>query len=140
MNVRSKIELAVVLGVIATKYWNYQLLYCANCTPSAIILGGITILLAMALVRRSIWLALFFAAAAVKSGLQLGKVFISAPHAHSFTSDLLFTREETVYLVFVFCLLDLCLAWRQPASFSEASVLPMGPPQGWPIMSESFSH
>jgi hypothetical protein len=122
MNVRSKIELVVVIGVMLVKYWNIQSLYCADCTPSAIILGGITLLLAMALVRRSTWLALLLAVGAISSGMQLGKVFLSAPHAHSFTSDLLFTRDETMYLVFALCLLDLCFEWRQSKIFTAAAI------------------
>jgi hypothetical protein len=72
-------------------------------------------------VRRSSWLALILAVGAASSGLKLGKIFLSAPHAHSFMSDLLFTRDETVYLVFVFCLFDLLLEWRRP-DFSESAI------------------
>lgn len=121
MKVRFKIELLVVIGVILTKFWNYQLLECRDCQPSAVILGAVTLLGVLILVRRASWLAVLLAISAVSSGLKLGKVFLSAPHAHSFTSDLLFTRDETVYLVFTLCLLDLLLEWRRP-DFTESAI------------------
>lgn len=117
MKMRSKTELLFVIGVLLVKFWNFQLLYCAYCTPSAIILGGLTILVVMALVRRTAWLAFVIAFDGALSAIRLGNTFFSAPHAHSLTSNLLFIREEAVYLALALCLFDLWLEWQKPEAF-----------------------
>jgi len=117
MKLRYKLELLFVITVLLVKFWNFQLLYCAYCTPSAIILGGLTILLVMALVRRTAWLAFVLGFDGALSALRLGNIFFSAPHAHSLTSNLLFARDEAVYVACAFCLFDLWLEWQKPEAF-----------------------
>ncbi|HEY5078514.1 MAG TPA: hypothetical protein VII43_01650 [Opitutaceae bacterium] len=122
MKARSKIELLAVTGILLKKFWDTQALVCMNCTPSAVIFGGFTVLLILALFQRPAWLAFLLGVIGLASSVSLGKTFCSASHSHSLASDLLFTGAELVYLVFAFCLLDLWFEWRRPEAPSRATV------------------
>ena len=120
MKTRSKIELLVVISLIVAKCWSLQRQFSADGALSVILFGGVALLASAALLRRSTGLAFVVAMGATFSAFSLAREYCFAP-GHSLASVVLFTRDESVYLILACCLFNLWAEWRKSEALAATA-------------------